>query len=115
MTPFCRRSSPCSHAEPADTAVVDGLPTSCSGVKTNVLFIACRHFLPGSLAARSGASCQIPLCESRSPTGLQHPDTIGVFDLDLHFRTTTPNVVTLSQRVQKPRLGDAARGQDLSL
>ena len=49
------------------------------------------------------AYCQLPLCNPTRAsvmTGLR-PDTIKVYDLDEHFRTTVPDAVTLSQLFQK--------------
>lgn len=49
------------------------------------------------------AYCQFPLCSpSRTSlmTGLS-PDRTGVYDLQKHFRTSVPNVVTLGQLFQK--------------
>ncbi len=97
----------------------DSLPASSAGQpKLNVLFIAVDDL--GNVLHSAGdrvastphldrlaatgvrfdrAYCQIPLCNpSRASvlTGLR-PDTTGVYDLDRHFRTTLPNVITLPQ------------------
>ncbi|MDZ4799075.1 MAG: sulfatase [Bryobacteraceae bacterium] len=90
--------------------------------KRNVLFIACddlNHSFStyglkvvhtpnlDSIARRGvrfdNAYCQFPLCSpSRTSimTGLS-PDATGVYDLQKHFRTSVPNVVTLGQAFQK--------------
>lgn len=49
------------------------------------------------------AFCQLPLCNPTRAsvmTGLR-PDTIKVYDLDAHFRTTVPEAVTLPQLFQE--------------
>ena len=98
--------------------VAAGPALAAAGSRPNVLFIAVddmNNDLGGygnpqvksphldRLAARGvrfdRAYCQFPLCSpSRSSimTGLR-PDRIRVFDLQYHFRSTVPDVVTLSQ------------------
>lgn len=98
--------------------VLTSLPTADADTRPNILFIAIDDLgnvlnSAGNSAAKtphldrfasSGvrfdrAYCQIPLCNpSRGSvlTGLR-PDTIGVFDLDRHFRVSTPDAVTLPQ------------------
>ena len=98
--------------------VLNFLPATIAATRPNILFIAIDDL--GNVLSSAGqpaaktphldrfaasgvrfdrAYCQIPLCNpSRASvlTGLR-PDTIGVFDLDRHFRLNAPDAVTLPQ------------------
>lgn len=96
--------------------------TACAQAKLNVLFIAvddlrtelacygAGHIKSPNLDRLAGAGllfnrayCQQAVC-SPSRTSLMtgaRPDTTRVYDLDTHFRSTIPDVVTLSQQFIK--------------